>query len=92
MRDQLVDSLFIALCKIYDNYITPFNTKVKCWKQIEGNVFYLAMNILQFDMKSIQIGMYLPIELYDNINVLERRNQFIQPCSTEDLIREIDKI
>lgn len=24
--------LFIALCKIYDNYITPLNCKVKCWK------------------------------------------------------------
>src|SRR5678809_268762 len=25
-------ALFIALCRIYDNYVTPLGCRVKCWK------------------------------------------------------------
>jgi hypothetical protein len=71
-------ALFIALCKIYDNYLTPFNTRVKCWKSKlhhDGTMFHeffiLGMSVIQFTGKVEYITYHLPIALWDRINVIE---------------------
>jgi len=78
--DELYDhrnTLFIALCKIYDNYITPLNTRVKCWKSYyhsDGTTydkhFILGMTITEFEGPPKQITYHLPNKYWDKINVL----------------------
>lgn len=70
-------ALFVALLKIYDNYITPLNTRVKCWKSLVHNDmtmfpgwFIAGMNIKQFDGTEKQITYHLPIKWFDRINVM----------------------
>lgn len=71
-------ALFIALCKIYDNYITPLNTRVKCWKSkyhADGSMyegyFILGMSIRELDTSTSYISYHIPLSLWDKINVLE---------------------
>lgn len=59
--------LFLALVKIYDNYITPLGCQVKCWKSLKHDDgsnydgwFLLGMTV---NKPAFQIGM--PAEKYD---------------------------
>lgn len=71
-------ALFIALCKIYDNYITPLSTRVKCWKtklHDDGTSydgwFLLGMTIAEFTGPPTFISYHLPMKYWDKINVIE---------------------
>ncbi len=71
-------ALFCALTKIYDNYITPLQTRVKCWKSrfhsdgssLEG-WFIVGMTITEFDGPKSQITYHLPNEWWDKFKLLE---------------------
>jgi hypothetical protein len=80
-------ALFLALCKIYDNYITPLNSRVRCWKskkhadgsEYEG-WFILGMtveDVQPFNVKEpkkpdYQISYHLPMKHWDLAKVIER--------------------
>lgn len=71
-------TLFCALVKIYDNYITPLNTRVTCWKSRvhqDGTMFdgwFIAgMEVKQFTGAIKQITYHLPISWWDKFNVME---------------------
>lgn len=69
-------ALFIALCKIYDNYVTPLNAKIKCWKaklHSDGTMFedsfLLGMTVTNY-RDNFQITYHLPLEYWNKINVI----------------------
>lgn len=76
--------LFLALVKIYDNYITPLQCTVKCWKakkhddgsEYEG-WFLLGMTVVkpQFDMSQkperYDISYHLPMKYWHLAKVME---------------------
>lgn len=79
--------LYLALVKVYDNYITPMDCRVKCWKSrahsdgspmFEG-MFLLGMTVTQprstFDPnepdKTYQITYHLPDRLWHLAKVIE---------------------
>ena len=79
--------LFIALMKIYDNYITPLDCKVRCWKSKiheDGTMFegwFIAGMIVEqvpsFMVQSegrppYQISYHLPLRYWHLVNVTER--------------------
>lgn len=71
-------ALFIALCKIYDNYITPMNSRVHCYKSLkhsDGTMYHdsfiLGMVVKQFSGPELQISYHLPLRLWEKINVIE---------------------
>lgn len=73
-------ALFCALCKIYDNYITPLNSRVTCWKSIlhnDGTMypgwFIAGMTIKQFDGTFKHLSYHLPIDWWDKFKVMEYR-------------------
>jgi hypothetical protein len=75
--------LFIALCKIYDNYITPIGCNVRCWKSklhhdgtsFEG-WFLLGMTVTkpQFDVSfppdKFDISYHIPNKYWEITNVI----------------------
>lgn len=70
-------TLFCALCKVYDNYITPLNSRITCWKSkfhANGTMFegwFIAgMCVNQFDGSKKQITYHLPIRWWDKFNVM----------------------
>src|SRR5678815_2430130 len=70
-------ALFIALCRVYDNYITPLGCSIICWKSklhsdgtMYDDSFILGMTVSGF-RKSHQISYHLPIRLWDDINVMK---------------------
>lgn len=71
-------ALFCALIKIYDNYITPLNTSVKCWKSklhsdgtmFEGN-FIVGMTIKEFSGPPSYITYHLPLDWWNKVKVME---------------------
>jgi hypothetical protein len=90
-------ALFIALCKIYDNYITPLQTRVKCWKSklhhdgsmFEGQ-FILGMTITEFTGPMKEISYHLPLNLWTKINVIQLKNA--PPYSgytSDDVVRRL---
>lgn len=73
--------LFIALCKIYDNYVTPLDTRIKCWKSklhSDGTMyegyFILGMTATEFTGSPTQISYHLPLEYWNKTNVLELKS------------------
>lgn len=71
-------ALFCALCKIYDNYITPLNTRVKCWKSKlhdDGTMFegwFIAgMTVLEIEGPPTYITYHLPMEWWDKFKLKE---------------------
>lgn len=71
-------ALFCALTKIYDNYITPLNTRIKCYKSklhSDGTMldgwFIVIMLISKFDGTKEQISYHLPISWWDKFKLLE---------------------
>lgn len=79
--DQLYEhrhALFCALCKIYDNYITPFNTRVHCWKSKshhDGTMFegwfIVGMTITKFTGPVEYITYHLPMSWWDKFKLIE---------------------
>ena len=74
-------TLFCALCKVYDNYITPLRTRVLCWKSKlhdDGTMFegwFIAgMSVTEFTDKTTYITYHLPISWWDKFNVIELKN------------------
>jgi hypothetical protein len=70
--------LWIALCKIYDNYITPLQSRVKCWKSKQhhdgtmfDDMFILGMTVVEFTGPFTDITYHLPLKYWDKINVIE---------------------
>lgn len=71
-------TLFIALLKIYDNYITPLNTRVTCWKSklhSDGTMFegwFIAgMQVKQFDGTVKYITYHMPMHFWEKAKVME---------------------
>lgn len=75
-------ALFCALIKIYDNYITPLGTSVKCWKSklhedgtMFDNSFIVGMIVKRIgfngDNKSFNITYHLPLEWWDKFKIME---------------------
>jgi hypothetical protein len=70
-------ALFCALTKIYDNYITPLGSRVKCWKSklhSDGTMypdsFIAGMQVTEFD-KIYSITYHLPLSWWDRFKVME---------------------
>lgn len=76
--------LFLALVKIYDNYITPLGREVKCWKSkfhddgtMFDNSFILGIRAVKvawladIDPSVINITYHLPLKYWDRANVIE---------------------
>lgn len=70
-------ALWIALCKVYDNYKTPLDSRIKCWKSSthsDGSCyvgwFLLGMTVTTFHGDNLQLSYHLPMELWDKVNVL----------------------
>lgn len=69
-------ALIYALTKIYDNYITPLNTRVKCWKaRIPGwkNAFLVGMTVKQIEGAPTYITWYIPNEFWDKFKLIETK-------------------
>jgi len=73
-------ALTVALFRIYDSYITPLGTRVKCWKSIlhsDGSFiegyFIVGMTIPQLDAtKPAQlISFYYKMEYWDKFNLVK---------------------
>ncbi len=74
--------LFIALVRVYDNYITPLGCRIVCWKtkkHHDGTMhpgdFLLGMTVtksyFQEPDKTFDISYHLPIDYWHQINVME---------------------
>jgi hypothetical protein len=76
--------LFLALVKIYDNYITPMGCNVLCWKtkkHDDGTMFpdffLLGMTVTKRSFisgipdETYDISYHLPIRFWNMINVME---------------------
>jgi len=76
--------LFLALTKIYDNYITPMGCNVSCWKALHHNdgTFYdgwfiLGMTVTKPSFKveeepqKFDISYHLPIKYWEIAKVIE---------------------
>ncbi len=93
-------ALFCALCKIYDNYITPFNTRVHCWKSklhsdgtmFEGH-FIAGMTITQFRGRVKYITYHLPLSWWDKFNliVMERAPEW-DGHTSDDVIKLLGEL
>lgn len=71
-------ALFCALTKIYDNYITPLSTRVKCWKSrlhsdrtMFNGWFIAGMTVTEFTGPPTQITYHIPMEWWDKFKVIE---------------------
>ncbi len=71
-------ALFYALTRIYDNYITPFNTKVTCWKSklhsdntMFEDSFIVGMTVRLFSEEIEYITYHLPLSWWDKFKLLE---------------------
>lgn len=70
-------ALFCALCKIYDNYITPLNTRVTCWKSKlhHDGTSYPGWFIAGMTIKKVDgvqsITYHLPMVWWNNFNLIE---------------------
>ena len=92
--------LFMALCKIYDNYITPLNTRVKCWKSklhFDGTMFegffIMGMSVTEFEGQASQITYHLPIRYWNLCNVLEMPNApEYDGHTSDDVLRRLRKL
>jgi len=72
-------ALCVALFRIYDSYITPLGTRVKCWKSrfhsdgtmFEG-YFIIGMTILQLDatIPTPQISFHYKLKHWDKFNLV----------------------
>lgn len=74
-------ALYLALIKVYDNYITPLGSLVNCWKtkvHADGTTydgwFLLGMSVTQrsFDgpEKKFDISYHLPMKYWEHANVI----------------------
>lgn len=62
--------LFCALCKIYDNYVTPLNSSVACWKYQETELTFIAgMTVKQFNGKNRYVTYRIPIKWWPMFNI-----------------------
>jgi len=77
-------ALYLALVKHYDNYITPLNCRVKCWKSRthdDGSTyegwFLLGMTVTKpsfvdgADPEKWDISYHLPVKYWNMANVIE---------------------
>lgn len=78
--------LYLALVKIYDNYVTPLNCHVKCWKSLlhdDGTMFdgdfILGMTVTRPQLSFLasdppeewMITYHLPMKYWHLANVIE---------------------
>lgn len=76
--------LFLALVKIYDNYITPMDCNIRCWKakkhedgSMHEGYFLLGMTVTKRSFVSdvpdetFDISYHLPIRFWSMANVIE---------------------
>lgn len=62
--------LFCALCKIYDNYITPLRSSVFCWKcEYTNQTFLAGMTVTQFNGSKKYIIYEIPMEHWPKFNI-----------------------
>lgn len=78
-------ALFYALIKIYDNYITPMGTRIKCWKSklhSDGTMFddsfIVGMTIpnssFEPDKPPLYITYHYPMSWWNKFNVIALPN------------------
>lgn len=93
-------ALFCALVKIYDNYVTPLGSRIRCWKShyhADGTMFedsFIAgMEVMQFDGTKEQITYHLPMDWWDKFKVI---HLIIAPeydgHTSEDVIERLMKL
>lgn len=90
-------ALFCALTKIYDNYITPLKTKVKCYKSKLHNdgtmfedSFIVWIEAIKFDGSLTIIDYHLPNDWWDKFNLLEVHNSHeYDGHSSNDVIKRL---
>lgn len=71
-------ALFCALCKIYDSYVTPLGSRVRCWKSYlhyDGTMyegwFIAGMTISEIDGSTKYVSYHLPLSWWDKFTVPE---------------------
>jgi hypothetical protein len=76
-------ALFCALCKIYDNYVTPLSSRVtvyKSKKHHDGTMyegwFIVMMIVKRIVGPPIQISYHLPLEWWDKFKVMEKETMW----------------
>lgn len=96
-------ALFCALVKIYDNYITPLGTTVKCWKSKlhdDGTMFDdsfivgMTLKRIEFDPNANIvykfITYHLPLSWWDKFKIMELdRAPKWDGHSSEDVIERL---
>lgn len=89
--------LFLALVKMYDNYLTPLRRKINCWKyKVNKRVFLLGMTITDtsFDPntpeKKYDISYYLPMKYWNNAHVIELKEASVyDDYSSDDVLERL---
>lgn len=93
-------TLFYALCKIYDNYITPIKqSKVRCYKSknhhpdngpMFEDSFIVWMEVSKFQGPNDIISYHLPLHWWDIFNLMEKEYvPFYDGYSSEDVLQRI---
>jgi hypothetical protein len=77
MTDEHFDATFLALVKLYDGYITPFDCHVRCWKMRGGNEFLLGITVTKpsftvgADAEQFHIVYRMPLKYWHVAKVME---------------------
>jgi hypothetical protein len=93
-------ALTVALFKIYDNYITPLRSRVKCWKSKlhnDGTMFeehfVVGMSVLDWSGKTQQITYHYKLKHWDKFNVMELdRAPVYDGHTAQDVIERLMKL
>jgi hypothetical protein len=69
-------ALFCALTKMYDNYLTPLGSSVRCWKSMKHSdgtmfedMFIVGMTIQKPDLTVEMITYHLPLNWWKKFNL-----------------------
>lgn len=92
-------ALFYALTKLYDNYLTPIGTRVKCFKSrnhhpnndpMFEDSFIVWMEVNKLIGPMDIISYHLPISWWDKFKLMERDNApLYDGYSSEDVLKRI---
>lgn len=93
-------ALFLALTKIYDNYITPLGTRVRCYKSklhedgtMFDDMFIVWMEFINFDQTLTIIDYHLPNDWWDKFNLLELpHSPYFDGHTSNDVIERLMKL
>ena len=75
---SIMDALWIALLKVYDNYKTPLGSHVVCWKSKLLNdgdkylaYFIIGMTVNKMDTTHEYITYHMSMDHWDKVTVMQ---------------------